>query len=69
MIRQPKQRHMTDEQAIYVLNLKYSLGKTYADIENITGISRWVAAKICSGQTYHEVYKRYMEDRHGIPRM
>jgi hypothetical protein len=65
MIHQPKQRSVSDENAMYILNLKYGLGKTYADIERITGISRWVAAKICNGETYQDVYKRYWSGRNG----
>ena len=63
MVKQPKQRHASDEQAMYILNLKYGLKKTYVDIEKITGISKWVAAKICNRQSCKEIYDEYWRMR------
>ena len=64
MISQPNNRKYTDEQGMWVLNLRNSLGATYMAIQEATGIPFSTVEHICNGVgRWKEIKKAYWEGR------
>ena len=64
MISHPKHRKYSDEQGMWVLNLRNSLGATYMKIEEATGIPLSTVEQICNGVgRWREVKQQYWEGR------
>ena len=64
MIKQPGNRKYTDDQGMYVLNLRYSLGATYFEIERATGIPLSTVEHISNGVgRWREVKQQYWDGR------
>jgi len=61
-------RKLTRKYAMLILNMKYSLGKTYDEIKEALAkkriiISRYALFTLCTGKTYNDVYEEYWRQR------